>query len=704
MSAVLRAPLVVAAGLAVAVALLTLWQPFSGALLGAGAGVIAALLAAASADAPRRLLWSATAVGAAGMAARAFVVPPAPDLWPLVAAVTSLRGALALPLAALVPEPESGILLGIVLGERASMERDLREAFAVTGTTHLLAISGFNMTLVAAGVALALRRWAPPVAVAAATVAAVCAYSALVGPQPSVVRAALMASVGAIALALGRPGAAPNALGAAVLAMLLGDPAALEDVGFLLSVAATGGLIVWQRGLAERFAGLPSPLAEGLAATLAASLPTIPIVAAVFGRVSLVSPLANLVAVPLFAPILLFGAATAAVGAALPDAAAPLAMAAYASAAALRHAVEAFAAVPLASAEVPSGPATALVLAGALALAAFSGPPAVAAVMGTLRPLARTAADLVAGRLGSGLPASLDVPGPQHLAMGALAVAAVAAGALATSGAGRSDGLRVRALDVGQGDAFLIESAGRYTLIDGGPDPARLLRELGEALPPWERRIDLVVLTHEHADHGNGLLAVLDRYDVRVAVEPAGMADVPFVRAWAERLTRAGTRRVAVEAGATLRSGSVTFRVLAPGRDRSPSLANLVLLGETSEGRILFMGDATDDAVADLLLAPTALEARLYVPPHHGARTPHAAALLEAVRPEAALISVGAANRYGHPTPETLAALAGVPVYRTDRHGTVEVELDGDRIHVRTDKAGVPPDRGGSVPGAPPAR
>lgn len=704
MSAVLRAPLVVVAALAVAVALLTLWQPLAGALLGAGAGAVAALLAAASADGPRRLLWSATALGGAGMAARAFVVPPAPDLWPLVAAVTSLRGALALPLAALIPEPESGILLGIVLGERASMERDLREAFAVTGTTHLLAISGFNMTLVAAGVALALRRWAPPVAVAAATVAAVCAYSALVGPEPSVLRAALMASVGAIALALGRRGAAPNALGAAVLAMLLGDPAALEDVGFLLSVAATAGLIAWQRPLADRFARLPSVIGEGLAATLAASLPTIPIVAAVFGRVSLVSPLANLVAVPLFAPILLLGAATAALGAALPGAAVPLAMAAYASAAALRHAVEAFAAVPLASAEVPSGPVTGLVIAGALALVALCGPRAAAAVVGAVRPLASTAAGLVTRGLEIGGPPTLAVPGPRRLAMGGLAVAIVAAGALATSGAGRSDGLRVRALDVGQGDAFLIESAGRYALIDGGPEPARLLRELGEALPPWERRIDLLVLTHEHADHGNGLLAVLERYDVGVVAEPVGMNDVPLVRSWAERVERSGARRVALAAGASIRLGLVTLRVLSPGRDRRVDVPSLVILAEAPQGTVLFMGDATDDAIADLLLEPDALAARVYVPPHHGAESAHAVALVEAVRPEAALLSVGASNRYGHPTPETLAALAHVPVYRTDRHGTVEIEIDGDRIHVRTDKAGVPPHRGGSVPGAPAAR
>jgi beta-lactamase superfamily II metal-dependent hydrolase len=162
--------------------------------------------------------------------------------------------------------------------------------------------------------------------------------------------------------------------------------------------------------------------------------------------------------------------------------------------------------------------------------------------------------------------------------------------------------------------------------------------------------------------------------------------------------------RRAVAAGASLRLGDATIVVLAPDDDPRVDVPSLVLRIERDGFSALFMGDATEQAQADLLLHPSPLASRVYVPPHHGAATPHAGALVAAVHPSAALISVGAGNRYGHPTPETLAALAGVSTYRTDRDGTVEIDLDGRRLAVRTHANGLPPPRGGSVPHAPPAR
>jgi competence protein ComEC len=281
------------------------------------------------------------------------------------------------------------------------------------------------------------------------------------------------------------------------------------------------------------------------------------------------------------------------------------------------------------------------------------------------------------------------------IALGAVLVLAIAAGGIAVTA---GPAFRVRALDIGQGDAFLVEAGGKLALIDGGPDPARLLAELGASLPAWRRHIDLVVLTHAHLDHGAGLLAVLDRYDVGLALAPRGLNAGPLADAWNGRIAARHVSRADVEAGSVVKLGDARIRILAPNGDPLVDVPSLVLRLELGASSILFSGDATEAAQADLLLAPDLLRARIYVPPHHGATTPYASALAGAVRPEVALISAGLDNRYGHPTAETLAALAGVPTYRTDRDGTVEVIADGARLIVHAHANGLPPPRAQGIP------
>jgi competence protein ComEC len=681
----LVAPLLPAALLATAVALTGRVVLPLALVFGAASAIACAALALASSDRPRRSLWACACAAALGVALRLVLGPVAGvDLAQLLS-LDGMRADLARPLRMLVPEPESGILLGIVLGERASVSADLAYAFAVSGTTHLLAISGFNMTLVGAAVALALRGRVRPVARAAATVAAIVAYSLLVGLAPSVMRAALMASVASCGLASGRRAATANALCVAVTAMLFADPAAIADLGFILSATATAGLVLWQAPLAARFAGLPGVLREGLATTLAASAPTLPVVAAAFGRVSLVSPVANLVAVPMFPPLMIAGAAASAVGALSLDLARPVALVAYGCALALRVVVETFAALPIAAVSVPSGPVTGAVVALALLAAVRGGP-------------------LLRGRLQVpriALPSFAAPSAPPRaglLAIPALVVAVVLAWPTSDPDA------RVRALDVGQGDAYLVELGAATLLIDGGPDPARLMEELGASLPPWRRRIDVVILTHAHLDHAAGLIAALDRYEVGMTLEPVGLNAGPLADLWAAGIARAHATRHAVRAGQRLHVGGAVITVLSPEEDPRVDTPSLVLRIERGRFSALFMGDATDEALADLLLRPEGLRSRLYVPPHHGAATPHGVALVDAVRPEIALISVGAGNRYGHPTPETLAALSGITTFRTDRDGTVEVSLDGPGLVVRAHANGLPPPRRGSVPYAPASR
>jgi len=698
-TAILRAPLLPAAAGAVCIALAVQLAPLAGVGLAVALALGFATLALASADRGRRLCWCAAALVASTSAIATLFGPlPGFDLRH-AGPLDGLREALAAPLRHLIPEPEGGIIRGIVLGERAAVDADLAAAFARSGTSHLLAISGFNMTLVATAVALLARGRVRPAVTAGMTVACVLAYSVLVGLAPSVARAAVMAVVASLGLAFGRRPATDNALALAVATMVGIDASAIGDVGFLLSATATGGLLYLGDPISRRLAFLPGAIREGLATTLAATLPTIPIIAAVFGRVSLVSPLANLLAVPMFPPLMLAGAATAALGTISSDLAQPPALVAYALSSVLRVVVETSAGLPLASLAVPDGPLAGLAYGVAVGLALLFGPSVVAR-------LARA----VAPRLRVRRPPSVRLSAGRGLARRALWVGVVLALAVLVAGTAAVvwppvSGIRVRALDVGQGDAYLVEFDGRTLLVDGGPDPSRLLAELGASLPPWTRRIDLVALTHAHADHADGLIAVLERYEVGLAIEPAGLNPGPVATAWNDRIRRAHVPRRAVAAGVRLRVGDATLAILAPDGDPRVDVPSLVMRLERGPFSMLFMGDATEQAQADLLLSPRALGARVYVPPHHGAASAYAAPLVDAIRPSAAVISVGAQNRYGHPTAETLAALGRVPVYRTDRDGTVEIDQSGSaQLIVRTHANGLPPPRGGFLPHAPPAR
>jgi competence protein ComEC len=407
-----------------------------------------------------------------------------------------------------------------------------------------------------------------------------------------------MAALAALGFALGRRAAALNGLCAAVAVMLILEPDALTDAGLQLSVAATAGLLLLQAPIAARLGALPLAVRHGLATTLAASIPTLPLVIGAFGRLSLISPLANLVAVPLFPPLMVVGVAASVAGAISLDAGRPLAFFAYVLALALRRVVEVSAAVPGAALDLPSGPGSALAAAAVIA-AIF---------------LAARHARLSRPRLAR--PRWWAPPRwRRDVAIGAAALVAVAALGVALA-LPRGPALRVHALDVGQGDAFLIESDGHYALIDGGPDPSRLVAELGATMPPWKRRIDVVALTHAHVDHGAGLLALFDRFEIGLALEPRGLNDVPLSTLWHQAADRAGVAHREVAAGARVRLGAAALRILAPNDDPKVDVPSLVVRLERGGFAMLFMGDATEQAQADLLLEPGSLGATVYVPPH----------------------------------------------------------------------------------------
>jgi beta-lactamase superfamily II metal-dependent hydrolase len=281
----------------------------------------------------------------------------------------------------------------------------------------------------------------------------------------------------------------------------------------------------------------------------------------------------------------------------------------------------------------------------------------------------------------------------ERLAVGLVAVSVAACGLTIGDVAGRADRLIV--LDVGQGDAILVESRdGARMLVDGGPDPERLLAELDAVVAPWDRRLDIVVLTHPHEDHVAGLVRALERYRVGRVFEPGMRGSGPGWHAWDALLRHPGAPPcAALAAGGVLRLGAIALRVLWPlpgdvplepgstGRDINDT--SIVLLGEADGRRFLLTGDAEGDTDPGVLAASLPRIDVLKVA-HHGSATATGAALLGATRPAIALVSVGTGNDYGHPAPSTLARLSssGARVYRTDLDGRLEVRFSRSGVTV----------------------
>ncbi len=637
----------------------------------------------------------------------------------LAAGLEALRRASADGLARVLPEPEAGLAAGILVGLRDRVDRDLADAFTTAGVSHVVAISGWNIAIVAAAVAAVaggLRRRRR----ALLTIVAVVAYTAFAGASPSVVRAAIMAAVVLLARESGRAGGATTALGWAVVLLLLADPRIVMDPGFQLSALATAGLIAWATPLTARLrrvGGLdvPAPLAEGLGISIAAQAATLPVVLVVFGRLSIVSPAVNLAIVPLVPASMAAGLVALlsglAAGTGLPGALATvLALPAWLVLTVMVRIVEASSALPLASVtlEPPMTFVAAGVSVGILVSATVARGWCVARIVHPLEALiARSAGrsgrvDTRPGGGGSSVVAhSRRRAGGTPPRAGRHAAIALAVALLAVSlvGATRPDDrTHLTMLDVGQGDAILVEGGhGGRLLVDGGPDPERLLVELDERLPPWDRRLDLVVLTHPHEDHVAGLPLLLERYRVGRVFEPGMPGAGPGYRAFVDALARAGRRAERLRTGDRLTVDDIVLTVLWPDPTAVPTTppdtgrgindVSIVLLGEVAGRRFLLTGDAEDD-VDPALLARGLAPVDVLKVAHHGSRTASSDALLRALAPMVALVSVGADNTYGHPSPATLARLEarGARVFRTDLDGAVEVTLERSGVTVSPER------------------
>jgi competence protein ComEC len=611
---------------------------------------------------------------------------------PIQAWVYDVRGELSSALEDALPEPEAALAQGILLGRRASLPDDLRQDLNDTNTSHLIAVSGYNVTLVAGlfvgGLAWLIGR--RPAAWLA--LLAIIVYAALVGAQPSVQRATIMGGMYVVAIALGRQSGALQGLALAGAGMTAFDPPLMKDISFQLSFASTLGLVLFAPALRARIEAalarwssdgmLAGPLRgviELLAVTVAAVAFTLPITAVNFHRISLIAIPANLLTVPPFPVIMIASALTAIGGMIAPPIGTFLGWLTYIPVAYLVHVVRLLADLPFAAASVDG-------LTTSHALAYY------AALAGVVWLTARR-------------PAKLTLPAPPAWASDLLSSFARPLAALPTVGiaivlplasvlvwmlilGSPGDRLSVTFLDVGQGDAILIHSpAGHNILVDGGPSGEAITAALGRHLPFWDRHLHLVVLTHPDQDHLAGLVTVLERYDVDQVLAPALTDDSPTVRAWQEAIAERHIPQREAFAGQWIDlGGGARLSVVYPPQEPLPADEDdnsLVLKVSLGEAAFLLTGDIGAEGEASLMSNHADLRAPVLKVAHHGSAGSTSAAFLAAVEPLTAVISVGEDNRYGLPSPETLDRLGSRPVFRTDRNGDVEMSTDGERLWVR---------------------
>lgn len=596
-----------------------------------------------------------------------------------------------------------GLVPGLVLGDTSLTPEELTEAMTETGMTHLSAVSGSNVAIVVGavlwvctgvGVPRRLRPWAAALALGG--------FVVLARPEPSVLRAGVMGGVALVGMTASRRAASLPALATSMVLLLVWDPWLARSYGFALSVLATLGLVLfvrpWAEALRRRWPAVPEPVAQALVIPVAAALTTAPVVAMLQGQVSVVGLLTNLAAAPLVAPATVGGVVVVLVHPVAEPVADAIAWVAAAPAQVIGWIARAGAAVPHGAVPWPADGRGGLVLAVVLALVVVSGPPLVRLLArpGRWRDVVTasagcTALVLVVLWAGPRLPAA--VPG--------------------LGSAGAATDWRVVMCDVGQGDAFLVRTApDRAVLVDTGPPGARTpscLRAAGV------RALDVVVVTHAHADHSGNLGAVLDAVPVgAVWASPSELArpmQPGHPAEWREVARARGTRIEPFAAGDRVDLGAARLTAVWPraGVDVAPddrrNDGSLVLHAEVGAAgqapraagqaarpaagaaggarvpadggaapvRVLLTGDLEETGGAAVQALTAEVPVDVLKVPHHGSA--HQGEALLARGAPLALVSAGRDNDHGHPAPATLERLdaAGSTVVGTVEHGDVAV-------------------------------
>ncbi|GAB3821081.1 ComEC/Rec2 family competence protein [Tessaracoccus terricola] len=591
------------------------------------------------------------------------VVDVLEDPGPVDTLVNLLRAGLQRAAAAHSPPEQAALVPSLVVGDTSGITEPMTEDFKATSLSHLLAVSGANLTLMLS-VVLAVAR-AVGVrgrAVRIIAVACVVLFVLVCRSEPSVVRAAAMGLVSLSAIGLGRGRRSMRHLGLAVLCLMLLDPWLARSWGFALSVSACCGISllapVWTRNMAW----LPRPVAEALTIPLAAQVATQPLITALSGQVSVVGVLANMVAGPFVGPATTLGlAATALVW--FPPAAAALAWLAGWCVQPILWTAEIGASLPAASLAWPADVlGVALCVVGCVLVAILAGE-----LLRTPLGVLGLVAVMVLGSFVRPVP--LGWPGPWSVVF----------------------------CDVGQGDATVLRAApGAAVVVDTGSDPGALLACLDSLAVT---AVPLLVLTHYHSDHVGGAAELLERYEPdQVVVSPLASPEVQAA-AVARAATDVGASVVVAVPGQVFRVGEVTWttvgafeprRVVSDGVGESgdENDSSVVGLAEVAGLRVLLPGDVEPAgqrrAVAEADRLGLSLDAHVLKLPHHGSSRQEEAFFL-ATGASLAVASAGRDNDYGHPsdTALELAMRSGMQVARTDTDGAISVTLEDGSLGLR---------------------
>lgn len=637
--------------------------------------------------------------------------------WQRVAA--EARSALNTSLRDALPPPYSGIAQGMITGRRDSIDSDLRSTLNDTSLSHLIVISGSNLTLLTVIVMSAFGWLLGRRPAAALAIIAALAYGALVGPDPPVQRAMWMAVVFATAHLLGRGTSGLYAVIATAGLMIGLEPHILLDISFQLTVAGTLGIVILMPSLAGDFLsgqrGIAGTIRDTALITMVASLATMPLIVLHFDRAALTGIPANLLAAPIFGWMLLGSAGTAIVGLVSESAASVLSWPlAWMPLRWLVIVAEQLALLPGAGASVQGfGHLHLLLIYGAIFLAAlrphrervarwFRAPQTRRARPTRERtvahPLRKIGLELIPGARSHITPAILT------------GIASAAAGAILLSACSSDpDQLEVHFIDVGQGDAALIVTPeGRSILIDTGERPDAMLSALRTHLPESADAIDVLVITHPQSDHGEALWAITDFYEIKQAYVNGHFQFTGIGRRIEAHLKEEGIGRSVLSAGDQIVIPGETplyldllwppDRVLPDHYLADPNATSLVIRARYGNAAFLFTGDINAEQELDLVrlpcpgsthsTLPCELRADVLKVAHQGSRYSSTSLLLERVRPTFAVLSAGANNPHGHPHESVLASLERVSATSllTAERGDISIATDGRSIAVITER------------------